>query len=592
MKNKQIGFACLLLVTATAANADTITVIGEGNTDTPRFNVFRGSSSVPIRDVSFPIIPFVSGNFPVHGGAASLRGRNHRWQDTEIWGTTATATSEYGATTLGALASFPFSMSTPQLEEFSRSNLRLIHARLEGPQVQTCGILSYLTYHEEPRIFRYLSLGIYFPLSNQFRTGSQAIRGDVQFVTGDLDGDGIDEIIVNTSPGYPNRIHITKATNISNISPATSFQPFEPGFDGATKIAVFDMNADGRDDIIVSKVSGRGTIRIFNGSTLALAQELYATPPNHTGGVSITAGDPNGDGIGDLLIMPTINSAAFKPYWFEYQTGRILSQLNTTLGTSQPNYEASSIRLNLPKTIFTRNGSSTLIRASTYTNEKRVHHYTLGHRIPNHFRVLGIGNWFHLFESRPAIWTMNLRTRAVSILSYNEGKTHLWESLNYAPQPQETVLGVTQSGSQGAVALYDSVTRSLRAVRPIYGSESTAQSFNHGTVPIGFTPIRVNYNDYDQESEYLLVNNVGELSRMVPFYPPVAFGLSIPTGSNAIGYLDDLDHSRIIQFQNTATKVITEVKLRRDGTLVYQRALRNSPPNSDPVLFSGIVPQR
>ena len=77
------------------------------------------------------------------------------------------------------------------------------------------------------------------------------------------------------------------------------------GFTGGVRTATADFNGDGVADLVVGTGPGIATqVRIFDGNTQA---ELFFVAPfedSFTGGVYISAGDVNGDGIPDLAITP------------------------------------------------------------------------------------------------------------------------------------------------------------------------------------------------------------------------------------------------------------------------------------------------
>ena len=77
------------------------------------------------------------------------------------------------------------------------------------------------------------------------------------------------------------------------------------GFTGGVRTATADFNGDGVADLVVGTGPGIATqVRIFDGKTQA---ELFFVAPfedSFTGGVYISAGDVNGDGIPDLAITP------------------------------------------------------------------------------------------------------------------------------------------------------------------------------------------------------------------------------------------------------------------------------------------------
>jgi hypothetical protein len=69
-----------------------------------------------------------------------------------------------------------------------------------------------------------------------------------------------------------------------------SFFAFDPAFTGGVRVATGDLNGDGIDDIIVAAGPGGGPIvSIFDGSTGAFIMSFFAYDPSFTGGVYVAA---------------------------------------------------------------------------------------------------------------------------------------------------------------------------------------------------------------------------------------------------------------------------------------------------------------
>jgi hypothetical protein len=95
-----------------------------------------------------------------------------------------------------------------------------------------------------------------------------------------------------------------------------SFSAF-PGFFGGAKVATGDLNGDGSDDLVVGAGAG-GTpqVKVYDGATLSLGgaaaqlavdnplKNFLAYSPNINSGVNVAAGDFNGDGQGDIATGP------------------------------------------------------------------------------------------------------------------------------------------------------------------------------------------------------------------------------------------------------------------------------------------------
>src|SRR5439155_12888022 len=85
------------------------------------------------------------------------------------------------------------------------------------------------------------------------------------------------------------------------------FSAYDPRFGGGVRVAVGDVNSDGIPDIITGPGPGGGPeVRVFDGSTGQLLPgpvgDFFAFDPRFTGGIYVAAGDVNGDGFADVIV--------------------------------------------------------------------------------------------------------------------------------------------------------------------------------------------------------------------------------------------------------------------------------------------------
>ena len=123
--------------------------------------------------------------------------------------------------------------------------------------------------------------------------------GELRIAMGDMNHDGKMETIVAAGPGGGPAIMVMDSEKGTVLQ---TFFAFDPAFKGGIFVAIADFNSDGIMDIVVGAGSGGGPhVNIFDGLTLNVLRSFFAYQENFSGGVSVAAIDINGDGFADLV---------------------------------------------------------------------------------------------------------------------------------------------------------------------------------------------------------------------------------------------------------------------------------------------------
>ena len=126
-----------------------------------------------------------------------------------------------------------------------------------------------------------------------------AFLGGASVTLGDVNGDGTVDIIAGAGPGGGPHVRVFSGADLSVLA---SFYAYDPSFPGGVSVAAGDINGDGRTDIITGAgPSGGPHVRVFSGVDLTELASFYAYDPAFPGGVSVAAGDINGDGRADII---------------------------------------------------------------------------------------------------------------------------------------------------------------------------------------------------------------------------------------------------------------------------------------------------
>ncbi len=138
---------------------------------------------------------------------------------------------------------------------------------------------------------------------HSFLAYAPRFTGGVFVAAGDINGDGRADIVTGGGPGVPGG-HV-KVFDGRTGSEYSSFFAFDPAFLGGVRVAVGDVNRDGRPDIIAGAgPGGRPVVKVFSAGTPRVLHSFLAFDPGFPGGIHVAAGDVNGDGRADVITGP------------------------------------------------------------------------------------------------------------------------------------------------------------------------------------------------------------------------------------------------------------------------------------------------
>jgi hypothetical protein len=134
-----------------------------------------------------------------------------------------------------------------------------------------------------------------------------AFTGGVFVSAGDLTGDGVPDLIVTPDEGGGPRVQVYDGKTFAKV--ADFFGIDDPKFRGGARTAVGDINGDGVPDLIVAAGFGGGPrLAVYDGKSatsgrpVRLFNDFFVFEQTLRNGVFVTAGDLNGDGFADVIV--------------------------------------------------------------------------------------------------------------------------------------------------------------------------------------------------------------------------------------------------------------------------------------------------
>src|SRR5207249_368239 len=136
--------------------------------------------------------------------------------------------------------------------------------------------------------------------------------GGVRVAVGDVTGDGVPDLITAPGPGGGPVVRVFDGTTGAAVAgPLGSLVVFDPAFRGGAFVAAGDVDADGVTDIVTGAGPGGGAaVGTYRGSDGARTGSFFAADPAGRDGVRVGVTDGNGGSVIEAAV-PTQTGQQF-----------------------------------------------------------------------------------------------------------------------------------------------------------------------------------------------------------------------------------------------------------------------------------------
>lgn len=138
------------------------------------------------------------------------------------------------------------------------------------------------------------------PRSAEFLAYPRKFRGGVFVAAGDVNGDGKAEVITGAGAGGAPEVRVFRADG----KPVSTFLAFSKTFRGGVSVASGDLNGDGMEEVIAGKASAsNGRVRMLNMSGKSVLRGFSAFAKDFRGSARVSVTNVNQDLTDDILVF-------------------------------------------------------------------------------------------------------------------------------------------------------------------------------------------------------------------------------------------------------------------------------------------------
>jgi hypothetical protein len=137
---------------------------------------------------------------------------------------------------------------------------------------------------------------------NDFLAYDPSFQGGVRVAVGDINGDGVADIVTGPGQGMQPIVRVFDGRDLSLMN---QFLAYDQRFLSGVFVAAADVTGDGRAEIVCGAGDPGGPhVRAFDGMTGQVKAQFFAYDQNLQCGARVALGDIDGDGIPDIVTAP------------------------------------------------------------------------------------------------------------------------------------------------------------------------------------------------------------------------------------------------------------------------------------------------
>jgi len=131
-----------------------------------------------------------------------------------------------------------------------------------------------------------------------------SFSGGVFVASGDVTGDGVPDLVTGAGATGGPHVIVWDGGSLSHnsLSAKASFFAYAPTFLGGVSVATGDLNGDGVREIITGAgIGGAPQVNVYSGGSFALMHSFFAYDTRFAGGIFVAAGDLTGDHHAEII---------------------------------------------------------------------------------------------------------------------------------------------------------------------------------------------------------------------------------------------------------------------------------------------------